>query len=331
MKNKGIIIFLLLIAAVIVGTIVIEYRSGRPGRSDGNPFALDIEAYKTVNPALINYAESKNLKVNLNSPTALKIFQDTIYVSGDNRILVISQSGTLYNEYIFSFQPVTFEVTAGGFYIAALDKLFKVDKSGKVLTEWEVADSTVHITALAVAGENLMVADAGNRKILRYNFDGDFIDAFDGKADEGALHGFIVPGPQFDLCINNDNELWVVNPGLHALENYSFEGKLRGHWSHSGVDPEGFSGCCNPGHIAFLNDGRFVTSEKGLVRIKTYRASGELDGVVAEPVKFTDNGQAPDIAADSKDNIYALDYDRKLIRIFVPLTKEGAISTVTDI
>jgi hypothetical protein len=35
MKNKGIVVFLLILAAVIVGMFVIDYRSQRPGKSEG--------------------------------------------------------------------------------------------------------------------------------------------------------------------------------------------------------------------------------------------------------------------------------------------------------
>lgn len=322
MKNKGIVIFLLIVAVVIVIIFVIDYRSGRPGKSAGNPFALDIEAYKTVDPVLVNYTETRNLRINLDVPSAINVFKDTIYLAGDNKLLIIDPSGNLLKELTLDFHPVTFEVTTDGFYLASTQSVYIVNKDGQITDEWEVTEDAVHITALAIAEDHLLVADAGNRKISRYTLDGDYIDAFDGKADEETSFGFIVPGPQFDLAINSDNELWVVNPGLHALENYSFDGRLRGHWEHAGVDPVGFSGCCNPAHIAFLSDGRFITSEKGLVRIKTYKPSGELDGVVAAPVKFNDNGQAPDIAADSMDNIYALDYDRKTIRMFVPVKEK---------
>jgi len=67
-----------------------------------------------------------------------------------------------------------------------------------------------------------------------------------------------------------------------------------------------------------LEDGSFVTSEKGLVRIKIYKSSGEFLGVVAPPTKFDDKieGQAPDVAVDNKGNIYALDFDRKVLRVF---------------
>jgi hypothetical protein len=33
---------------------------------------------------------------------------------------------------------------------------------------------------------------------------------------------------------------------------------------------------------------------------------------------FREIGVAPDLAADDNDNIYALDFDRKIIRVFVP-------------
>jgi len=60
-----------------------------------------------------------------------------------------------------------------------------------------------------------------------------------------------------------------------------------------------------------------VTSEKGTIRIKVYKPSGEFLGVVADPSKFKDNVHAPDVAVDGLGNIYALDIDRKMIRLFV--------------
>ena len=112
--------------------------------------------------------------------------------------------------------------------------------------------------------------------------------------------------------------MWVVNPGLHTLENYTPEGRLREHWKASGMQTEDFSGCCNPAHFVFCPKASFVTSEKGLVRIKIYKPSGEFLSVVAPPNKFDDKieGQAPDIAVDSMGNIYALDFDRNVLRVF---------------
>ena len=79
---------------------------------------------------------------------------------------------------------------------------------------------------------------------------------------------------------------------------------------------EGFSGCCNPSNIAMLSDGSFVTSEKGIERVKIHTPSGEFKTVVASPDMFEEGTRGIDLAVDSKDRIYVLDPVKKLIRIF---------------
>jgi hypothetical protein len=246
---------------------------------------------------------------------------DKIYVAGDNKVKIVSVSGNLLAELSFPFNPVVLEVNDDRIYLAVKNQVFVYNEAGNLVAEWQPFDDNSLFTAIAAVDDYVFIADAGKRKIYRYSKEGKVLNEIDGKAVEGALHGFIIPSPSFDIGINSENELWAVNPGLHSLENYTFDGKLRGHWNSSGVHTEGFSGCCNPGHFTFLSDGRFVTSEKGLVRIKIYRPSGEFEGVVAAPVKFAAEGHAPDVAADSENNIYALDFDTKMIRVFVPVER----------
>ena len=147
--------------------------------------------------------------------------------------------------------------------------------------------------------------------------EGNNLGEFEGKSEIGQIHGFIIPSPYFDVAFNPDGELWVVNPGKHSLENYTTEGTLRTYWENQSIKIEGFSGCCNPAHFAFAPDGSFITSEKGLVRIKIYKPSGEFLGVVAPPSKFEAGGHAPAVAVDNQGNVYALDFDKKVIRLFV--------------
>ncbi len=323
MKNKGILFFLLILAVVIVAVIVGEYVSDRPNRSKPNPFAYDIDEFKTVDPELIHYRESKNFRVGFEEPAAITIFDDKIYVAGDNRLKIIDLSGTLLNDLSLPGKPQTVEVFDQTIYVAINNQILVYDEGGNLLNSWGPFGENSLITAIAATENDVFVADAGRRKVIRYSVKGEILTEFDGKAEEGVLHGFIIPSPCFDLDINDVGELWVVNPGLHALENYTYDGNLRSHWKNTGMRPEGFSGCCNPTYFTFLDDGRFVTSEKGLVRIKTYKRSGEFEGVVAAPTKFVDEGRAPDVAADSQNNIYALDFDKKVIRVFAPNNNTG--------
>jgi hypothetical protein len=319
MKNKGIVLFLLILAAIIVTMIVADFRSERPGKGKPNPYAYNINEFKNVDPSLINYRESKNFRIGFESPVAIAVHDDKIYVAGDNLLKIIDLNGRLLKEFDIPRMARTIEVFRGEIYLADVNRIRVFSEEGNLLNEWEQLGENSLITGIA-SGENwVFVADAGNRRVLRYSKDGALVGQFDGKAEEGVLHGFIIPSPTFDLDINDDDELWVVNPGMHALENYTPEGNLRRHWKKTTITPEGFSGCCNPSYFTFLSDGRFVTSEKGLVRVKTYKRSGEFEGVVAAPDKFADNAQAPGVAADSRDNIYILDFDKKMIRVFEPI------------
>lgn len=318
MKNKGIVIFLIVLALVIVGIIAGEYLSDKPDRTGPNPFEYNVDNFKTVDSTLIHFKETKNYRISIENPVSITVSNEKIYLAGDNKIQLIGRDGSLLNEITLTGIPQAIEISGEKIFVAINNAVNVYNESGSLLKTWPAITDSAVITAIAATEKSVFVADAGNRKVHRFNHDGELLASFDGKAAEGELHGFIIPSPFFDIDINPDGDLWVVNPGLHSLENYTEEGNLREHWNSTSMMTEGFSGCCNPAHFTFLPDGRFVTSEKGLVRIKTYKPSGEFDAVVAAPVKFTEEGKAPDIAADAAGNVYALDFDKKVIRVFEP-------------
>ena len=79
---------------------------------------------------------------------------------------------------------------------------------------------------------------------------------------------------------------------------------------------EGFAGCCNPSHFIILEDGSFVTAEKGIARIKIYNRLGNLESVVAAPDQFIEGTVDLDLAVDSRQRIYTLDHKKNSVRIF---------------
>ncbi len=316
MKNKGIVIFLIVLAVIIIAVMVGDYMSKRPDKMDANPYEFNVDEFKMVPEELIHYKEIKNFRIGFEEPKGLTIEGNVMYVVGDQKLQVIDISGKLLDEIQLSVNPNTIEVSDNKIFVASKNGIQVLNQNGQMLNDWMLADENSVITSVAVSDGNVFVADAGTRKIIRFTETGERINEFEGKASEDAIHGFIIPSPYFDMDINEENELWVVNPGLHELENYTFEGDLRTFWRNSTIKTEGFSGCCNPAHFSFIQDGSFVTSEKGLVRIKVYKPSGEFSGVVAAPAKFKDDGEAPDVAVDSTGNIYALDFDKKMIRVF---------------
>lgn len=326
MKNKGIIIFLIVLGLGIVAIIAAEFISNRPDKRSANPFEYSVDEYKNVPEELITYKETRNFNIGFEQPSGIAVDSSRIYLTGDNSLKIIDFSGQLLSNVNLSDTPETVEVSNGTIYLAVGNSVVVYDNEGVLLKEWEHPGENSILTSITAIDSIVFVADAGNRRILKYTIEGELIAQFDGKKNEEEdLHGFIIPSPYFDVDIDSYGELWAVNPGLHALENYTYDGDMRAYWENTGVKLEGFSGCCNPAHFTFLDDGRFVTSEKGLVRIKIYKPSGEFEAVVAAPKKFKDEGEAPDLAVDPSGNVYALDFDRKTVRVFEPKTNPDGV------
>jgi hypothetical protein len=95
-----------------------------------------------------------------------------------------------------------------------------------------------------------------------------------------------------------------------------------------------FCGCCNPVYFKLAPSGEFLTSEKGLARVKVYSASGEFKGVVAGPETLVADkdlakracndcrlGGAFDVACDDKSRVFVLDPFRQSARLFTPRVK----------
>jgi hypothetical protein len=135
---------------------------------------------------------------------------------------------------------------------------------------WPTLGDRAHITSLAVDGDDVYIADAGNRQVVRYRDD----------VEVWRIDGFAVPSPYFDVAVR-EGRLWVADTGRHAMQCYDETGTKVEQFGATGLAIDRFCGCCNPCHFIVLADGRFVTAEKGLHRVKVLKADGTLDGVVA--------------------------------------------------
>ncbi len=316
MSNKRISVFVLVIILLIIAVFIVDYILKRPGRSEGNPYEYNVEAYRKVPEELIAYKETKNFQVQSLKLTGIDVYDGKIWLTGDRIFQVITPDGMAVSKQEIHEGSRCIKACDESVYIGFEDHIEKYSHEGEYLEKWDIPGRNCVFTSVDADKEYVYVADAGNRRVLVYTFTGDLKGEFSGQSEGAAGHGFIVPSAHFDLVVNKMGELWVVNPGKHALEQYSSEGKLMDSWRNSSMEIEGFTGCCNPAEITVLQDGSFVTSEKGLVRIKVYNRKGELQSVVAGPDKFGDEGNAPEVAADENGVIYALDFDRGLIRVF---------------
>jgi hypothetical protein len=318
MQNRWIKVFMLLIVVVIAVVVVADYLSTRVDKRPANPFAYSVEEYEAVEESLIAYRETRQIRTGDPEMLAMAYKNGRIFLLTDEYLQVITPLGQEVSRTQVDPGGRCIAVMADGTvllgyqnYLVALRDEEEVFRSAK-------AGEEALFTALAASEDLIFVADAGNRQVIAYSHELEQHGSFKGESGVSALHGLILPSMHFDLGVNAENELWVVNPGLHSIQNYTPGGRLRGHWSKSSFGPDGFSGCCNPYFIAFLSDGRFVTSEKGIIRVKIHKESGEFETFVAAPEKFRDGTRAPAVAVDREDNILLLDFDKNMIRYFEP-------------
>jgi DNA-binding protein len=321
MKNKYITLFLLLLVLVIAAIVVFDNKTDKVDTTSyltTNPLEKDVAAYESVADSLMSHVETKQIRVNATNLKAIDYKGGEIYLLADDYLQVIRTNGSEVKKTKLDEGTTCMTVLKDKRVLVGFkDHLVLLDVDLTEMKHSAVAEKAL-FTAVANKGDLFFVADAGLKRVIVYDNDLKQINSFKGESGVSDQYGFVVPSAHFDLAVNDESELWVVNPGMHALQNYSDKGKLRGFWSKTSFENDGFSGCCNPFHIAFLPDGSFVTSEKGLVRIKIHEPSGLLRSVVASPKSFKGERIAPDVAVDEQGGILALDYEKKMIRFFEP-------------
>lgn len=310
-SNNGWIWFVVLLVLITAGGVFFM-RLQRPEPVSNIVLSMEDE-YRQVDPALIRYVEIDPVVPTLGKLSALAVAPDgKLYVGGLNGIEIfpggqkIELTGT----------PSCLTVDEEGLIFVGFQEHFMIfSNDGKPIRSIAPGPKTF-LTSMAVDDKFIYAADAGNRCVLRYGKTGDDRREIGRKDEAHGVRGFNVPSPFFDLDVGTDGSVWVVNPGYHAFENFSPDGRLISSWDKTGFRIEAFSGCCNPAHFALMPDGSFLTAEKGLPRVKIHNLDGSLRCVVVAPDQLDKEASGLDVAVDSKGLIYVLDPGRGKVRIF---------------
>jgi DNA-binding beta-propeller fold protein YncE len=254
----------------------------------------------------------------LNKPTGIAIDKDNkIYVTGDSVILVLSTEGKLISRFNIPQSAGCIAISADNqIYLGVSDHIEVYNPDGILSASWKRMGKESYITSVVLKSDFVYVADAGEEYIYQFNKKGDLLKTIGTKDTTDQMLRFIIPSMYFDVAIDPEGFLWVVNPGRHLLINLKDNGELRSYWGQTSMTQEGFCGCCNPTHIAIMNDGSFITSEKGIVRVKKYDSAGNFMCILAGPEEFMEDSKDLDIAIDSHQKIYILEPYSKKIHVF---------------
>lgn len=318
MNRKLVNIVLIVLALAIVVIIGKDFIGKKAGKNMENPYKYDVSEFRKVDSTAILFQETITFPLNIAEPKGIAISGKQIIVVSEKLLLKYDYSGKelLRKELPDTASCVTIDAN-NEIWVGTRHSVALFDQGGTLLKRWNSFGDRSVITSVAVSGEMVYVADAGNRIVYQCNTNGQILSKIGEKDEQKGVPGYVIPSPYFDLALDDNNFLWVVNPGRHTFENYNPDGSMRTSWGITSFKIEGFSGCCNPAHMAIMADNSFVTSEKGMPRIKLYGQHGEFLGVVASPEMFDEDSYlAPDITIDSEQRVVALDFERKQVRIF---------------
>ncbi|MCL4179717.1 MAG: hypothetical protein KJ072_18460 [Verrucomicrobia bacterium] len=295
-----------------------------------NPFNYNIDRYRKVDPKWLHYEKTASFDSPRPDPRRIAIDrQDRLYLASGRTVVVLDRQGIPSAEILCDAPVRCVSVAADGVrYLGFKDHIEAFDAKGQRTARWEAVTGRPFLTGLAAGENDLFAADAGNRVILRYDRSGKLLGRIGERNPDRNIPGLIVPSACLDVEIGADGLLRVNNPGRHRVETYTFAGDLELVWGRASAAIDGFCGCCNPVNLELLPDGRCVTFEKGLPRVKIYSPTGQLESVVAGPDQFSDAGAVSpaldsegspagvlDGAIDSQGRIYALDLPSRRVDI----------------
>ena len=244
-----------------------------------------------------------------------------LFAVGDDAVKVFDREGKLVKQWATAKpgQCVTVD-DQGVVYVGEAGQMEMFDSTGKLITGWQDAERLALVTAIAVYGDDVLLADAQDRCIRRYDRKGNWQNDI-GR--DNNTKGFLIPNGQVDFVIDAAGIIHAANPAKFRIERYTRTGEMLGKFGKFGTRRvEDFQGCCNPTNVALTNEGHVVVTEKAGPRMKVYDAAGKMLAFVGNEA-FDANCKNMDVAADAEGLIYVVDTVRLHICVFAPVKAEG--------
>lgn len=267
-------------------------------------YKVDAREARSACAPRAGFARTATWPTGLGSIRALAGGPDGRFVAGDTgRVVIIEADGAIGRGWAAPEGLQCLALGSNGVWAGGGGRVWRWTLEGTPVGEPARYATNSTITAVAVSGDRLFVADAGAREVYACDLEGRVVQRIGRRDAERGIPGFVIPSPHFDLLMAPDGLLRVVNPGRHRVEAYTLAGDLELSWGTPSMAVDGFSGCCNPSYLALLPDGRYVTSEKGLRRVKVYDAGGVFAGVVVGTDELGTGSDPAPIATDVRGRI----------------------------
>lgn len=295
------IIFLLLI---LVGYIVIDLTLKEGRKSISNPLT-------TASAPDDRWIVAKAFEPGKGQLNAVTVSENgNIILGGESFIMCFDPDFNLLWE-MNTEMPVTALTNSGNEIYAAVQEIILVlNGKGEQLEEWGPYENNSLITSLTSNKRFVAFGDAANKVVFILDKNG-IVKSLIGISDVP----FIIPSPYFDVALDDKDTLFVANPGNRRIEKRNTDGMLISSFGKQGIEPDAFAGCCNPSHFTLVPGG-FITSEKGINRIKILNKNGEFIEFVSSANNFVPS-MPLDIASTDGKTIYGANPADSKLHVFI--------------
>jgi hypothetical protein len=296
------------VVVAVAAAVLLGCRPLRPATTSQTPARA---ASRTVSP-------SSTIPVPLDDASSLAALEDGRWaVSAGKTLAAVSPKGLVT---LCTFgSRITCLAARGTVVYAGLDDHIEIlTVRGDQVTSSSSSPSLgadALLVAVAPCGDGYCVSDATTATVFVFRVDGLLVGTI-GK------ESFLLPSPNLDLAPAGTTEVWIAHAGRHRVERWSLDGSLERSWGAYAAAGDGFAGCCNPAHIASLPDGRIVTAEKGVWRVRVYDASGALRATLIPEGGLPAGRTVVDVAASAEGRIAVLLTKPVTIALFEPGTEE---------
>ncbi|MGE4180494.1 MAG: hypothetical protein AB7J34_11770, partial [Limisphaerales bacterium] len=249
---------------------------------NSNPWRYDVDRLRRVDPALIGYERAGGFRVDERGLRRLTwAGPRTLVLVAGRSVVIFDDRGTRTGGFGTGDVARCVAVASDGRRVVGLrDRAEIYDGDGRLSAQWPVLGGRPFVTGLALSEDRVFVADSGNRVVYRCDWEGRIDLRLGERQPDRGIPGLVLPSPCLDVELGADGLLRITNPGRHRVEVYTQDGDLVQSWGRAGVGVDAFCGCCNPIAVDLLADGRVVTAEKGLPRVKVFEPSGRLETFV---------------------------------------------------
>jgi hypothetical protein len=253
---------------------------------------------------------------------------DRIYALGDGEVRIFEPDGKLIHGWKTPEGAQCIHIGAGEqIYLGLSGRVEIYSVAGTRTGGFAAGESgkPAGITAIKTWGQEILVADAAARYIRRYDHSGKQIGEIGTQSKTG---GFMLPNRSLDIAVDAKGVVIATDTGRHRITSWIMDGTPAGHFGKFGLaKPEDFVGCCNPVNLAMTPDGKVITAEKVISRVKVFARDGKLLGLIG-PEHFDPKCIHLHIAVDSKGRILVADPVRMEIKAFSPSVESGSGKSV---